>query len=273
MSRPTALPAASPAPGDSHAVGRHFGGAARTYDAHADVQLSAARALLALLPGDLHPARALDLGAGTAPMARRLQERLPQTQWLALDIALPMLQEAQIRGRLNERYAAVCADVTRLPLGDGGIDLLYSSFALQWCQQLPELAAELTRVAAPGAALALCVPVVGTLQELRDSWAEADNAPHVNRFHTLQDWEAAFVAAGWYTDTAHQWQVQQHYSDVRAISGMLRATGAHHVFRSQPQGLTGRRRLQAMLTAYETRRTAEGLPVTWQIGQLVLRRP
>ena len=260
-------------PPGNRAVSRHFGGAARTYDAHADVQLSAARALIALLPADLQPTRALDLGAGTAPMARRLQERLPQSHWLALDIALPMLQEAQTRGRLNARYSAVCADVMRLPLAHQSMDLLYSSFALQWCQQLPALAAELTRVTAPGGVFALCVPVAGTLGELRDSWAEADSAPHVNRFHTLQDWEAAFVAAGWFTETAHQWQVQQHYPDVRAISHMLRATGAHHVFRSQPQGLTGRRRLQAMMAAYDTRRTDAGLPVTWQIGQLVLRRP
>ncbi|WP_245932522.1 methyltransferase domain-containing protein [Isoalcanivorax indicus] len=268
MNRPA--PIVSAAPGDP--VARHFGGAARTYDAYATLQLSAARALLALLPDDVRAHRALDLGAGTAPMARRLQTRFPDTRWLGLDLALPMLEEAAERGRLNDLYRGVCADATRLPLADQSLDLIYSSFALQWCRDLAPLAAELTRVSRPGAWFALCVPLPGTLQELRDSWAQADQGQHVNPFHALVAWQAAFADHGWQVETQHQWQVRQHYPDVRAIGTMLRATGAHHVFRDQPAGLTGRRRLLAMVEAYEQQRTMEGLPLTWQIGQLLLRR-
>ena len=257
---------------ESRAVARHFGGAARTYDAHAAVQLSAARALLAMLPEELAPAHALDLGAGTAPMARRLCARFPETRWLGLDLALPMLEEAGARGRLDSHYRAVCADATCLPLAAESVDLVYSSFALQWCRDLAPLATELTRVCRPGAVFALCVPLPGTLQELRDSWAVADAHAHVNPFHPLEAWQAAFQAQGWQVDAQHAWQVREHYPDVRAISTMLKATGAHHVFQAGPRGLTGRRRLHAMRAAYESRRTDAGLPLSWQIGQLLMGR-
>ncbi|MBA3979779.1 MAG: malonyl-[acyl-carrier protein] O-methyltransferase BioC [Alcanivorax sp.] len=273
LNRPASPPPLSPpvAPG-SDPVARHFGGAARTYDEHATLQLSVARALLALLPEGLSARHALDLGAGTAPMARRLQARFPDARWLGLDLALPMLAEAAERGRLNDHYRGLCADATRLPLADQCLDLIFSSFALQWCRDLAPLAAELSRVSRPGAWFALCVPLPGTLQELRDSWAQADQSPHVNAFHDLASWQTAFAAQGWQLEAQHHWQVRQHYPDVRAIGTMLRATGAHHVFREQPAGLTGRARLRAMMQAYEQQRTAQGLPLTWQIGQLLLRR-
>src|SRR5690606_37950130 len=74
------------------AVGESFGRAARSYDAHATLQLAAARTLLGMLP-EMAPALALDIGVGTGPVTRALCERLPATRWLALDIAEPMLRE------------------------------------------------------------------------------------------------------------------------------------------------------------------------------------
>lgn len=254
------------------AVGESFGRAARSYDAHAMLQLAAARTLKGMLPAGITPRLAIDLGVGTGPVTRALCEQLPETRWIALDIAEPMLREGVARGRFTGACHAVCADATQLPLGQGSVELVFSSFALQWCEQLPVLASEIARVMAPGALFAFCLPVAGTLAELRESWAAVDDAPHVNHFHRSEAWLAALAAAGLQTETAHTAQVREHYPDVRAIGTMLRATGAHHVQRGTPAGLTGRQRFAAFQAAYETRRTAEGLPLTWQILYAVLRK-
>lgn len=254
------------------AVGESFGRAARSYDAHATLQLAAARTLLGMLP-EMAPALALDIGVGTGPVTRALCERLPGTCWLALDIAEPMLREGVTRGRFVGQCQPVCADALQLPLAAARADLIWSSFALQWCDDLPALTAEIARVLAPGGTFAVCLPVAGTLDELRASWAEVDDAPHVNHFYRADDWRAALGDAGLYADIAHTQQIREHYPDVRAIGTRLRATGAHHVQRSVSPGLTSRRRYAALQAAYERRRTDAGLPLTWQVHYAIFRQP
>lgn len=258
---------------ERRAVAEHFGRAARSYDAHALLQLAAARTLRGMLPDDLAPDWALDLGVGTGPVTRALCEQLPHTRWLALDIAEPMLREGVARGRFVGQCQPVCADAMQLPLAAASAGLVFSSFALQWCTALPPLAAEIVRVMAPGAVFAFCLPVAGTLVELRQSWAAVDDVPHVNRFHRSDEWMAALQSAGLQIDTAHNSLVREHYPDVRAIAAMLRATGAHYVRRPAPAGLTGRRRYAAFQSAYEQLRTDQGLPLSWQILYAVLRKP
>ena len=59
------------------AVSQHFGRAARSYDAHAELQLAVGRSLVQRLPDQLVKPAALDLGCATAPFARAQQQALP----------------------------------------------------------------------------------------------------------------------------------------------------------------------------------------------------
>lgn len=253
------------------AVADAFGRAARSYDSHAGLQLAVAKTLAGGLP-ELAPRRGVDLGAGTAPLAWQFRRQWPQTRWLALDVSEPMLREGMDRGRLGEDFRPVVADATALPLADGSVDLLFSSFALQWCGDLPRLCAELERVLAPGGCLAFSVPVTGTLAELEQSWRTVDDAVHVNRLVSPGQWQAALFRAGLKQQQAHCASVRQYYPDLRAIAAMLRHTGAHRVDRQGPAGLTSPRKLKKLITAYEQLREEQGLPVTWQVLYLVVEK-
>lgn len=257
---------------ERHAIAGSFSRAAASYDAHAALQLSVAKTLLDLVPEDLPVQTAVDLGAGTAPLARRQQARFPDARWLMLDIAEPMLREARQRGRLDHHSHAVCADAMALPLADRSVDLLFSSFALQWCSPLADLLRELDRVMPPGATLALSVPLAGTLAELQRAWAQVDQGRHVNSLASAEDWHGAISGAGFSLVNAEQVQIRQHYPDLRSIAAMLRATGAHHVTGRSAAGLTGRRKMAALVRAYDAMREAEGLPVTWQVLYLLARK-
>ena len=254
------------------AIAGSFARAAGSYDEHAALQLAVARDLDSLIAELPAPQRAMDLGAGTAPLLRAQRTRWPSTRWLVVDIAEAMLREAKDRGRLESGCQALCADAMALPLTDASLDLLFSSFALQWCDSLPQLAGELARVLRPGAILAISVPVAGTLTELRESWASADHRDHVNALPSASDWQQALTNAGFVIHVQHQTRIRQHYPDLRAIGSMLRATGAHHVFGNRPGGLTGRGKLAAVQDAYEKLREQEGLPLSWQVCLLLAEK-
>lgn len=255
------------------AVAGAFGRAARDYDSHADLQLAAARQLAGMVADEPAPSVAADLGCGTAPLSWQFRRQWPHTRWLGLDIAEPMLREGITRGRLDADFAPVLADAMQLPLPDGGVDLLYSSFALQWCLPLERLATELARVLRPGGVLALSLPVDGTLAELKHSWAQVDDGIHVNRFASADDWQRQLTAAGLAVEQCRQLCVRQHYPDVRAIARMLKRTGAHHVDRGgAAAGLTTRSRLRRLEAAYECLREDGGLPLSWQVLYLTARR-
>lgn len=255
------------------AVSKAFGRAAGSYDAHAGLQLAVARTLLAGLSRDPLPELAVDLGAATAPLSRELQRQWPCARWLALDLSPDMLAEGVKRGRLGADFAPVAADAEALPLASGCADLLFSSFALQWCPDLASLAAELLRVLAPGGRLALCVPTAGTLAELAASWREVDDAVHVNDLHAVDHWRDALARAGFDAIDVQVTRIRQHYPDVRAISAMLKHTGAHHVDRRGPAGLTAPARLKRLMAAYEKRREAAGLPLSWEVLYLTAEKP
>lgn len=256
----------------SRAVGAAFGRAAATYDEYADLQLEAGQALAELVPDRLPPGPAVDLGAGTAPLARELNRRWPERRWLALDIAEPMLRQGLARQRLGPGFAPVAADLEALPLADESLALVYSCFALQWCARPAEVVAQLARALRSGGVLAVSVPVAGSLQELRASWAEVDAGIHVNELAAPETWQQALESSAlrigaWQPETR-----QRYYPDVKAIARMLRNTGAHRVDRPGETGLTGRRRFRQLVDAYERRRTESGLPLTWQVLHMVAEK-
>ncbi|WP_040296553.1 malonyl-ACP O-methyltransferase BioC [Alcanivorax hongdengensis] len=247
---------------DKSAVNEHFSRAARSYDAHAILQLAVGRALVQRLPGELPVPTALDLGCATAPFARAQQQALPQVQWQAVDLSRVMLAEAAERGRLNDHYRPLCADAETLPLADASQGLVFSCFALQWCDP-QRVMTEIHRVLAPGGRLLLALPLAGSLRELRDSWQAVNGRPHVNRLPALADWQAATQQAG-FADAQLQQQVMvESYHSVKQIARRLKATGADHV--SGATGLTGKNAWLAMVKEYESKRTEQGLPLTWNV--------
>jgi malonyl-CoA O-methyltransferase len=254
------------------AIARAFGRAARSYDEHAAVQISVARSLLAMLPDDFCAEHAIDLGCGTAPMARALCGRLPQCHWLGVDISHAMLDEANARGRLHARYRALCADATALPLADGSQQLVFSSFALQWVDAAAACS-EVSRMLSPEGLLLLALPVAGTLRELKESWEAVDQQVHVNALLAAPQWLQQLEQQGLACIDAQTITVTEHYPSLAAIGRMLKLTGAHHVSGRQHTGLLAPRRRRALEQAYEMKREARGLPLTWQVLFVLARKP
>lgn len=266
LSRPT-LPGTLP---DKRQVAASFSRAAASYDSVAALQRAVGLALLDQLPAGLQPAHWLDLGSGTGHFSRALAERFSAATGVAVDIAEGMLRHAREQGGARHHVAG---DAERLPLRDGRVDLVFSSLAVQWCDQFGSVLSEARRVLRPGGVLAFSSLCVGTLDELRASWQAVDGLVHVNRFRRFEDYQRLCGQSGLQVLGLERRPHVLHYPDVRSLTHELKALGAHNLNPGRPSGLTGRARMQGLLQAYEGFRQPEGLPATYQVVYGVLRKP
>jgi len=261
--QPGALP-------DKRQVAASFSRAAESYDAVAELQRNVGTQLLAHLPASLQPRHWLDLGCGTGYFTRALAERYAHGEGLAVDIAEGMLRHARPHGGAAHFIAG---DAEALPLQSDSIDLMFSSLALQWCADFPNVLSEAQRVLRPGGVLAFSSLCVGTLQELRDSWLAVDGFVHVNRFRRFEDYQQLCAASGLQSLTLQRQAEVLHFADLRSLTTSLKDLGAHNLNPGRPGGLTGRSRIRALIEAYECFRQPQGLPATYQVVYGVLQKP
>lgn len=247
------------------AVSERFGRAAASYDAHGKVQTVCANHLIRTWPSGLAPSgdNALDLGCATALQAESLLERWPDLRWTGLDLSPAMLERADKLGRTGKHYQPLCADAEQLPLATASQALVFSNFALQWCRP-QRVAEELARVLVPDGSLLLCLPLAGSLRELKDSWAVADNHSHVNFLPTERDWRQVLTGAGLEPVIWRTGLLPEYYPDVKSLARNIQNSGVGHI-PGRSHGLTGKSAWAAMTKAYERYREDAGLPLTWRV--------
>jgi malonyl-CoA O-methyltransferase len=254
---------------DKRRVAESFSRAAQRYDSVAALQRRVGEQLLARLPTALAPVRWLDLGSGTGHFSRVLNQRYPAARGVALDLAEGMLRHARPLGGAD---SFIAGDAERLPLRSGSLDLIFSSLALQWCEDFAAVLNEAQRVLRPGGVLAFTSLCQGSLAELRDSWRQVDGFVHVNRFRALEAYQALCDASGLRVLGLERQPEVEHFANLRTLTGDLKTLGAHNLNPGRPDGLTGRARIQALTAAYESLRTEQGLPLTYQVVYGLLQK-
>lgn len=241
--------------------------AAASFDAAAVLQARVREELLGRLEVlRLQPKVVVDLGAGTGQATIALKRRYPGSRVLALDVAPPMLAQARRRQTLWRRFDRVAADASALPLRDASVDMVFSSLALQWCNDPDRALRECQRVLRPGGVLHFTTLGPDTLVELRRAWQAADPGHvHVNHFIDMHDLGDALVRAGFAEPVLDVERYTLTYGDARALMRDLQAVGAGNANAGRARGLTGKATLGRMLTAYEAFRLEGRLPATYEV--------
>lgn len=249
---------------DKKKIAQSFGRAAETYDSVAQLQRDVGAGLFLTLADDLpENSRILDLGSGTGFFTTQLAQRYAQAQVIGLDLAEGMLHFA--RNSVPDAIHWLCGDAENLPLADKSVDLIFSSLAIQWCNNLPQLMAELQRVLKPGGRVHIATLGPATLHELKAAWQEVDNYVHVNRFAPLAEITAALELSGLQMVQLQNVEQRLYFERVNDLTRELKALGAHNINNGKPEGLTSRARLLAFKNAYEQFRTAQGLPASYYV--------
>lgn len=251
---------------DTRAVRRSFERASGSYAAAAVLQGQVREELLSRLEFfKLQPQRVLDLGAGLGESTRELRRLFGRARVVAVDLAPALLLRGLGRPRPWRRSMALCADARRLPFATASVDLAFSNLMLQWCDQPAQAFAEIARVLRPGGLLLASTFGPLTLQELRGAWSAVDPAPHVSEFPDLPDLGAQLAATGFQEPVLDIEQSVRHYPDALGLQRELQSLGARNAHQHRRRSLTGKSRLRAMTQHYESLRTAQGLPATWEL--------
>lgn len=251
---------------DRSHVRRAFGRAARSYEAHAPLQAEVGLRLRERLDETpLTPQCVLDVGCGPGAGSAALTARFPDAELIALDLALPMLQAAQVHLGDRPKAARVCADAQALPLADASVDLVHSNLCLQWCDD-PGLALdEFRRVLRPGGVLLFSTFGPDTLKELRAAFAAVDATPHVSRFVDMHDIGDALLSTGFRDPVLERDDFVLTYADARTLMRELRAIGATNADAQRARALTGKAHLARVVEAYEAFRRDGVLPATYEV--------
>ena len=255
---------------DRHAMRAAFDKAASSYDAAAVLQKEVASRLVERMDVmSMKPLSILDAGSGTGFVSQLLAERFPKAKITALDLAFNMLKQSKnkrsFKQRWNKQFNYVNAEVENLPFADASVELIISGLTLQWCQDLPKVFKEFKRVLVPGGLLLLSSFGPDTLKELRQSWAEVDDVPHVNAFADMHDVGDALLQSGFADPVMDMEMLTVTYKDVKTVMRDLKQIGAHNVMQGRSHNITGKTKLQKMIQAYEQFRVDGLVPVTHEI--------
>ncbi len=248
-----------------------FSRAAASYDAAAVLQREVADRLLERLDLiKLQPQTVVDLGAGTGYCSEALLQRYPRAEVIAVDMAEGMLRHARARQgwltRLKKRQKFLCAEAEHLPLADHSVDMVFSSLTLQWCEDMDAVFAELQRVLKPGGLLMFATLGPDTLKELRAAWRAVDGHSHVSSFYDMHDVGDALIRARFADPVMDVEHIVVTYENVRTLMKDLKQIGSRNATAGRAHGLTGKRRLQRMMEAYEAFRREGLLPATYEVA-------
>ncbi|OZI58047.1 dethiobiotin synthase [Bordetella genomosp. 1] len=153
-----------------HDVAGRFGAAAPDYESHALAQRHAAAALAQRIAARPLPARPriLEIGCGTGLFTRALAARIGPADWTLTDIAPAMLAQARRAPPPGTvRYAQLDGERPDALRDARGYDLVCSSLAVQWFEDLDAGLARLSRLLAPGGWLAIATLAQDTFLEWR----------------------------------------------------------------------------------------------------------
>jgi malonyl-CoA O-methyltransferase len=236
---------------DKQSVKKFFNRAAKSYDNAAILQEEVLSRLLQRLQYIRHqPATVIDIGCGTGKGVQGLQKTYPRAQVYSTDIAHEMLIQARTRYRLWSRKRLVTADMEWLPFKADQFDLVFSSLALQWSNNLRDTLVEFARIGNTDGLLMFSSFGPGTLQELDASWQAIDPYPHVHQFVDMHDVGDALMAAGFSQPVVDAEIIRMEYDEFRPLLDDLKNIGASNADNSRRRGLMTPARLRRLEQSY-----------------------
>lgn len=244
-------------------VHRSFASAAEVYDQNAELQRQVGRELLKRF--EPLQASGVDLGCGTGFLTRELVAQCPDQPWLAVDLAMPMLQLSRDKLGNDAGIQYLCADAEALPFKDISVPQMFSNLALQWCENLPVLFEGGRRVLEPGGQLVFSTFGPETLKELKLAWAAVDQFTHVNEFKTASDIKASLIAAGFEQVVLETEIYRLHYGSVIELMRELKGLGAHNIHQNRNRQLTTASQLQVMINAYEAQMSDLNILASYEV--------
>ncbi|MBV2235104.1 MAG: methyltransferase domain-containing protein [Sterolibacterium sp.] len=181
----------------------------------------------------LAPSHMADVGCATGDGIRALQRRYPAALPVAVDLALPMLQQLQTHAPLWQRLSRrlprpLCADVQALPLASGSQSLLWSNLMLHWLDDPRQAFAEMQRVLKVDGLLMFAMFGPDTLKELRTACLACGVEPPLRSFLDMHDVGDMLLDAGFADPVMDMEMLTLTYTSPRTLLRDQRALGCRN---------------------------------------------
>lgn len=211
---------------------------------------------------------ALDLGCHTGELADTLGGRGGIETLVQCDLSPRMAALAAANGQ-----PTLSADEEWLPFADGSFDLVLSCLSLHWVNDLPGALVQIRRVLKPDGLFVGAMLGGETLQELRQSLAEAEMAeegghsPRVSPFADVRDLGGLLQRAGFALPVVDADRVNVAYADPMRLLADLRGMGETNAVAEQRKGFCRRATLLHGLAQYsQSFADSQGrVPATFQV--------
>jgi malonyl-CoA O-methyltransferase len=258
---------------DRKRVRASFGKQARDYESHASVQKRVLVGFMDILMRErISPRRLLDIGSGTGMLLRSLREVYRDACAVGVDLAPGMSRKARESLKTDMHTHLLTADAEHLPFHYSSFDLVVSTSAFQWLNELDVAFSEAFRVLSPGGVFCFALFGEKTLYELKSSFRRAiaemgqSGVDRTHDFFSRKDVEAALNRSG-FTDTRVTSHLEQDlHVDVAALLRSLKRIGAGNASPNSPRGLSGKRVMHDMVEKYRASYgTDGGIPATYEI--------
>jgi malonyl-CoA O-methyltransferase len=248
-------------------VAASFSKAAMSYDSAATLQRSVAEQLLHEV--EVANGFLLDAGCGTGYWVQHLAAKAESV--IGLDMAHGMLQYGQ--SHFPHTQQLVESDLEILPFVDHSITQIFSSLAVQWCEDASIFLEEWYRVLKPGGKAYIATLGENTLTELRNSWHVIDGGVHVNNFLSVETLCEEVYQSPFALKKMHVESKVLGYDDVKSLMLELKNIGAQTVLNNEAKGLMGKQRFARLEEAYEIHRNEQKLlPATYEVIYMVLEK-
>ncbi len=254
-------------PVDKKQVARAFSRAAEVYDRQAGLQKQVAEQLVEKLEFIKHqPGLILDIGAGTGFLRKPLLKRYKKSRLILTDLSQGMLRQARRNDSLLfSRSSHCCADMEQLPMAADSVDMVISSLALQWSNDLDRVMAEIHRVLKPGGLLMFSTLGPDTLKELRQVWQSVDADAHVNVFLDMHDIGDCMVRTGLSGPVMDVDYYTLTYDKPMDVMRDLKTLGSSNHLIHRGKSLKGRGVIRRVAENYESFRRDGKIPSTYEV--------
>ena len=245
-----------------------FNKSAHSYDKHSMLQELISKKLLdRLFQINICPTNILDLGSGTGLNGLYFDKKYKKSHIINYDFAENMLINARkkkpnIISKILSRnkFSYVCGDIEELGFAPNSFDLIWSSSALQWCNDLPKIISMIKTILRPGGLFIFSSFGPNTLKELR----MIDNNS-VNTFTDINNITNMLVSNKLLKPVLDVEDFIISYPSIEKFFKDIKGIGASSSSSQSSKGLGGKSKIIKIKKAYEELRVEGKLPVTYEV--------
>lgn len=247
----------------SNYIQTSFDRIAEAYDRHAALEQEVGRRLLSrTIFNQLEPRHILDMGCGTGDCSTALKNSFRKANVTGMDFSAAMLAQSRGKPKLLRPVRFVCGDMSRLPLADQSVDMVFSNLANYWSADPPGLYAEVRRVLRKNGMFLFSTLGPGSFSQLRETWASVDSSVDVPWFADILEVGDALAAAGFAEPAMDAERITLEYSSVESMMEELDSTGTGLLVKG---GDAWRSRRQELAEAWMPLMSGDKYPLTFEI--------